>query len=79
MIIPYGHERTVSRVPYLTFGIIAVCTLIQLYATLFAPDLDAIREALSDAPTVEALRAAAAIDPDAIPIGANVAVPGRWS
>lgn len=69
MIIPYGHERTVSRVPYLTFAIVAVCTLVQLYSTLFAPDLDAIRDAMARADSPEELRAlVASVDPDKIPI-----------
>lgn len=35
MIIPFGHERVISRTPYLTYAVIAVCTLVQIYATWF--------------------------------------------
>lgn len=69
MIIPYGHERTVGRVPYVTFGIIAICTLVQLYATFVAPDLEAIQEAMHRARSVEEVQAlVSGVDPDSIPI-----------
>jgi len=33
MIIPLGHDKGVFRVPYVTIGIMVVCTLLQIYAT----------------------------------------------
>lgn len=48
MIIPYGHDRSVSRFPWLTLSIIAICTLVQIYATFFAPSRAEI-EAFLDA------------------------------
>ncbi len=55
MIIPYGHERTVGRVPYLTFALIGVCTLMQVYATWFAPDLESLVAPLRGARSIEEL------------------------
>jgi membrane associated rhomboid family serine protease len=45
MLIPIGHDRGVWRLPYVTIAIIAICTLLQLYATVMEPGL---REVLAD-------------------------------
>jgi membrane associated rhomboid family serine protease len=37
VIIPIGHDQSVRRMPWLTIGIIAICTLMQIYATFVAP------------------------------------------
>jgi membrane associated rhomboid family serine protease len=37
VIIPIGHDQSVRRMPWLTLGIIALCTLIQIYSSFFAP------------------------------------------
>jgi len=37
VILPIGHDRSIARWPVVTIGIIAICTLVQLYATLVAP------------------------------------------
>jgi len=54
LIIPYGHDRSVSRFPWLTLGIIAICTLVQIYSSIVAPgqaEIDALREAARHATT----------------------------
>jgi membrane associated rhomboid family serine protease len=33
MLIPIGHDQALRRLPWVTFGIIAACTAVQLYAT----------------------------------------------
>ena len=43
MIIPIGHDRTIRGLPWVTIGIIAVCTLVQLYSSVAAPDADDVR------------------------------------
>jgi membrane associated rhomboid family serine protease len=37
VIIPIGHDQSVRRMPWLTIGIIAICTLMQIYPTFVAP------------------------------------------
>ena len=37
VIIPIGHDHGIRRVPWVTIGIIAICTLVQLYSSLVAP------------------------------------------
>lgn len=45
MLVPIGHDRGVWRIPYVTIGIIAICTLVQCYATFATPS---IREVMHD-------------------------------
>ena len=40
MILPIGHDQSIRRWPYVTIGIIAVCTLVQLYSSFFAPGFE---------------------------------------
>jgi membrane associated rhomboid family serine protease len=40
VILPIGHDQGVRKMPWVTIGIIAICTLMQLYQTLFAPSED---------------------------------------
>lgn len=37
VIIPIGHDQSVRRMPWITIGIIAICTLMQLYTSFGAP------------------------------------------
>jgi membrane associated rhomboid family serine protease len=47
VIIPIGHDQSIRRYPWVTISIIALCTLMQLYSTLFAPSEDQLaREAM---------------------------------
>jgi membrane associated rhomboid family serine protease len=43
VIIPIGHEQPLSRFPYVTVAIIAICTLIQIYSQVEQPSADALR------------------------------------
>ncbi|MCX5747357.1 MAG: rhomboid family intramembrane serine protease [Proteobacteria bacterium] len=39
LIIPIGHDQAVRRQPWVTLGLIAICTLVQIHATFLAsPD-----------------------------------------
>jgi membrane associated rhomboid family serine protease len=52
IILPVGHDHTIRRLPWVTIGIMIVCTLIQLHRTIFAPwpkDFDAAERELQDA------------------------------
>jgi membrane associated rhomboid family serine protease len=37
VIVPIGHDQSVRRMPWITIGIIALCTLMQLYSSFGAP------------------------------------------
>ncbi len=48
MIIPIGHDQQVSRYPWATISLMALCTLVQIYSTVVAPGRAEITDALSD-------------------------------
>ncbi len=37
MIIPIGHDQSIRRWPWVTIGIIVLCTLMQVYSSFLAP------------------------------------------
>ena len=49
MIVPIGHDQAVQRWPWVTFAIIAICTLVQIDASFIAPDGPALAQKLYDA------------------------------
>jgi membrane associated rhomboid family serine protease len=49
VIIPIGHDHSIRRYPWVTIGIIALCTVIQIWATVTTPSRDEIRRLESDA------------------------------
>ncbi len=49
MIIPIGHDQQIRGLPWATFGIIAICTLVQIYSSTLAPSTDEIRRLLEHA------------------------------
>ncbi len=75
MIIPIGHDQSIRRWPYVTIGIIVLCTLIQAYASFGGPseeeigrqvmELAARHEVGIDEPTPEQV---AAFERDALEI-----------
>jgi membrane associated rhomboid family serine protease len=47
VIIPIGHDQSIRRMPWVTIGIIALCTMMQLYSTFGAPSEEELaREAM---------------------------------
>ncbi|HTR53341.1 MAG TPA: rhomboid family intramembrane serine protease [Kofleriaceae bacterium] len=44
MIVPVGIEHTIRGLPRVTIGIIALCTLVQIYSDVWAPSLEQIRQ-----------------------------------
>jgi membrane associated rhomboid family serine protease len=46
MIIPVGINHVIRRVPVVTIAIIAICTLVQIYADEWAPTPSDVRQAL---------------------------------
>ncbi|HEY5920447.1 MAG TPA: rhomboid family intramembrane serine protease [Kofleriaceae bacterium] len=46
MIIPIGHDQSIRRMPWVTIGIIAICTLMQIYASFIAPSEEDIAQQL---------------------------------
>ncbi len=48
MLVPIGHDQSIRRWPYVTIGIIAICTLVQLYAQFVAPTIDDAARALAE-------------------------------
>jgi membrane associated rhomboid family serine protease len=57
VIIPIGHDQEIRRLPWATFGIIAICTLVQIWASLSPGIDDIVRTA-----QVDEGRAAAMLD-----------------
>ena len=37
IILPIGHDHSIRRMPWVTIGIMIVCTLIQVHRTIFTP------------------------------------------
>jgi membrane associated rhomboid family serine protease len=50
VIVPIGHDQSVRRMPWITIGIIVICTLMQLYSSFGAPSE---RELLEQAQQIE--------------------------
>jgi len=48
VIIPIGHDQQVSRYPWATISLMALCTLVQIYATAVAPGRAEIEGAVAD-------------------------------
>ncbi len=48
MIIPIGHDHGVSRYPWATIALMALCTVVQIYSTAAAPSRREIGEALAE-------------------------------
>jgi membrane associated rhomboid family serine protease len=44
MLIPIGLDHTIRRWPYVTIAIIVVCTLVQIYSSVFAPSFEEVRD-----------------------------------
>lgn len=47
MIIPIGHDQQVSRYPWATITLMALCTIVQIYSTAAAPSRREIGEAIA--------------------------------
>jgi membrane associated rhomboid family serine protease len=50
VIIPIGHDQQIRGLPWATFGIIAVCTLVQIYSSAVAPSIDDVQRMVAQAP-----------------------------
>jgi len=56
VIVPVGHDQSIRRWPYVTIAIIALCTLVQIYAELIAPTIGDAARALAQNDGERALR-----------------------
>lgn len=61
MIIPIGHDQQVSRYPWATIALIALCTLVQIYSTAVAPGRAEVASALEDLQSATTEEEAAAV------------------
>lgn len=53
MIIPIGHDQQVSRYPWATITLMAICTLVQIWSSATAPNRHEIGEAIAMAQSAE--------------------------
>lgn len=61
MIIPIGHDQQVSRYPWATITLMALCTIVQIYSTAAAPSRREIGEAIARVEAAQTEEEAAAV------------------
>lgn len=61
MIIPIGHDQQVSRYPWATISLMAICTLVQIYSTVVTPGRAELEDALGDLQSATSDEEAAAV------------------
>ncbi len=61
MIIPIGHDQQVSRYPWATITLMALCTIVQIYTTAATPSQREIGQALAEVETAQTEEEAAAV------------------
>ncbi len=52
-LIPLGHDRAIRRIPWVTIAIMAICVLVQLHRTFFAPFPHEFERAATDLATAD--------------------------